>query len=96
MLEVKPDSGFEAWLLAELARRANHACVESVTEFRTAAKAVTRAGQIKDRERHEKDDRRRIGDRRDYVLGWSNEQKIEAMIAHAAALHRPRPGWQEK
>ncbi len=54
----------------------------------TAAKAVTRAGQVKDRERHEKDDRRRIGDRREYVLGWSNQQKIEAMIAHAAALHR--------
>ncbi len=86
MLEIKPDSGFDAWLQAELARRANHACVESVAEFRTAAKAVTRAGQIKDRERHEKDDRRRIGDRREYVLGWSNEQKIEAMIAHAAAL----------
>jgi uncharacterized protein YPO0396 len=86
MLEIKPDSGFDAWLLADLARRANHVCVESVAEFRTAAKAVTRAGQIKDRERHEKDDRRRIGDRREYVLGWSNEQKIETMIAHAAAL----------
>jgi uncharacterized protein YPO0396 len=88
MLEIKPDSGFDAWLLAELGRRANHACVETVAEFRTTAKAVTRAGQIKDRERHEKDDRRRIDDRRDYVLGWSNEQKIEALIAHAATLHR--------
>ena len=57
-------------------------------ELRTGAKAVTRAGQVKDRERHEKDDRRHIGDRREYVLGWSNDQKIEAMIAHAAALQR--------
>jgi uncharacterized protein YPO0396 len=88
MLEIKPASGFEAWLLVELGRRANQACVETVAEFRTAAKAVTRAGQIKDRERHEKDDRRLLGDRREYVLGWSNEQKIEAMIAHAATLHR--------
>lgn len=87
-LEIKPNTDFEAWLTAELARRANHACVESVGEFRTAAKAVTRAGQVKDRDRHEKDDRRRIGDRRDYVLGWSNQQKVEAMIAHAAALHK--------
>jgi uncharacterized protein YPO0396 len=88
MLELKPDSGFEAWLEAELARRANHACVESATELRTAQKAVTRAGQVKDRERHEKDDRRRVGDRREYVLGWSNQQKIEAMVAHATELHR--------
>ncbi len=88
MLEIKAECGFDAWLLAELSRRANHACVESIADFRTAAKAVTRPGQVKDRERHEKDDRRSIGDRREYVLGWSNQQKIEAVIAHAGTLHR--------
>jgi uncharacterized protein YPO0396 len=86
MLEVKPGSGFDNWLGSELARRANHACVEDASELRDAAKAVTRAGQVKDRDRHEKDDRRRVDDRRNYVLGWSNEQKVEAMIAHAAEL----------
>jgi uncharacterized protein YPO0396 len=88
MLEIKADCGFNDWLLAELSRRANHACVSSIADFRTAAKAVTRAGQIKDRERHEKDDRRVISDRREYVLGWSNEQKTEAIVAHAATLQR--------
>ena len=88
MLEIKAECGFDAWLLAELSRRANHACVESIADFRTAPKAVTRSGQVKDRERHEKDDRRSIGDRREYVLGWSNQQKIEAVIAHAGTLHR--------
>jgi uncharacterized protein YPO0396 len=88
LLEIKPGTDFEPWLAAELTRRANHACVDNVGDFRTAAKAVTRAGQIKDRDRHEKDDRRAIDDRTRYVLGWSNEQKIEAVIAQAAALHR--------
>jgi uncharacterized protein YPO0396 len=88
LLEIKPDSGFGVWLKAELGRRANHACVDTIAEFRSAAKAVTRAGQIKDRERHEKDDRRRIADRREYVLGWSNQKKIEAMIEHAKTLHK--------
>ena len=87
VLEVKPDSRFEPWLESELARRANHACVDSVGDFRTTQKAVTRAGQIKDRERHEKDDRKRIDDRREYVLGWTNEAKIDALMAHATALH---------
>src|SRR6185437_885215 len=87
MLELKPGSGFEAWLSVELARRADHACVDSAAELREAIKAVTRAGQIKDRDRHEKDDRRHVGDRREYVLGWSNAQKIEALIAHAENLH---------
>ena len=88
MLEIKPGCGFEPWLLTELGRRANHTCVGSVTELRSAAKAVTRAGQVKDRDRHEKDDRRHIGDRREYVLGWSNEQKIDAMVTHAGDLQR--------
>ena len=57
MLELKPDTGFEQWLESELGRRANHACVDTMGEFRSSRKAVTRSGQVKDRERHEKDDR---------------------------------------
>ncbi|MHB1710512.1 MAG: ATP-binding protein, partial [Acidimicrobiales bacterium] len=86
MLELKPDSGFEPWLESELGRRANHACVDTMGDFRTARKAVTRAGQIKDRERHEKDDRKRIDDRREYVLGWTNQAKVDALLAHATTL----------
>lgn len=86
MLEVKPASAFEPWLQSELGRRANHACIDFVADFRTVEKAVTRGGQIKDRERHEKDDRRRIDDRRTFVLGWTNEQKINALVDDAAML----------
>ncbi|HEY5304456.1 MAG TPA: ATP-binding protein [Acidimicrobiales bacterium] len=86
MLEFKPQSGFESWLQAELARRANHSCVDTIDDFRSSARAVTRAGQIKDKDRHEKDDRRRIDDRREYVLGWTNQGKVDALLTHAAAL----------
>jgi len=88
MLETKPGSTFGPWLEAELDRRANHLCVGSVAEFRMADKAVTRHGQIKEKNRHEKDDRRRIDDRRGYVLGWTNAQKIEALIADAARIQK--------
>ncbi len=37
-------------------------------------------------ERHEKDDRSRIDDRRTYVLGWTNERKIDALIADASRI----------
>ena len=79
MLEIKPESQFEPWLKAELAKRANHACVDTIDDFRAAPRAVTRAGQIKDQERHEKDDRQRIDDRRGYVLGWTNQDKVDAL-----------------
>ena len=50
-------------------------------------RAITKAGQIKaPGGRHEKDDRKRIDDRSQYVLGWSNERKIDALLSRAAAL----------
>ncbi|MEO5837830.1 MAG: ATP-binding protein [Acidimicrobiales bacterium] len=85
-LEVRPESLFADWLQSELNRRADHACVVDTSAFNSVVKAVTRAGQIKDRDRHEKDDRRRIDDRMTYVLGWSNEQKIAALIERATTL----------
>jgi uncharacterized protein YPO0396 len=88
MLEIKPDTPFAAWLASELTRRADHACVSSVEQFRECAKAVTREGQIKSQDRHEKDDRRRIDDRTEYVLGWTNEQKVRALIADAERIQR--------
>jgi uncharacterized protein YPO0396 len=88
LLEVQPDSSFGPWLDAELTRRADHACVESIGELRQVRKGVTRAGQVKDRDRHEKNDRRRIDDRRDYVLGWDNAAKVGALVSHGAELQR--------
>ncbi len=85
-LAIKP-SPFESWLDRELARRADLECVETMAEFRRMPQAITKAGQVKGAGgRHEKDDRFRIDDRSRYVLGWSNERKIDALLSRAAAL----------
>ncbi len=85
-LEIK-ETPFSAWLERELRRRAGHDCVDTMEEFRRAARAVTRSGQIKGSGgRHEKDDRTPIDDRSSYVLGWSNEQKISALVDRARKL----------
>ncbi|MEV0294899.1 ATP-binding protein [Nocardia sp. NPDC050710] len=85
-LEIK-DSPFADWLDRELRHRADYDCVASMTEFRRAKAAVTIAGQIKGgRGRHEKDDRHRIDDRRNYVLGWSNQSKIDTLLGEATRL----------
>jgi uncharacterized protein YPO0396 len=84
-LEVR-DTPFAAWLERELASRADLECVETMTAFRRASRAITKAGQIKGGSRHEKDDRHHIGDRSRYVLGWSNERKIETLLAAATDL----------
>jgi uncharacterized protein YPO0396 len=81
------DSPFATWLERELARRADVECVETMAEFRRMPKAITKAGQVKGTSgRHEKDDRFRIDDRGRYVLGWSNERKIDALLGRAMTL----------
>ncbi len=85
-LDIK-DTVFADWLEHELARRADHECVQTMAEFRRVPKAITRAGQFKDPNgRHEKDDRHRIDDRSRYVLGWSNKRKIDALVSRAEVL----------
>ena len=79
-IEIKPGTPFEDWLETQLEERYNYLCVDNLEEFRRAPYALTRSGQVKQgRSRHEKDDRRRIGDKRHFVLGWTNEKKIMAL-----------------
>ena len=83
-LAIKPSSSLYAWLEQELAVRFDVACCATLEQFRQEAQAITQAGQIKLRgERHEKDDRYPIDDRAHYVLGWQNEEKIQALEARS-------------
>lgn len=79
-LEVRPGTGFTDWLSAQVGRRFDLACATTPAEFRSESRAITVNGQIKSGgERHEKDDRRALGDRRWYVLGWDNTDKRRAL-----------------
>jgi uncharacterized protein YPO0396 len=84
-LEVKPNTTFTQWLRAELIDAFNYRCCESLEEFQCTHRALTLHGQIRHGQfRHEKDDRRPLGDRRSYVLGWDNREKL-AFIAKELA-----------
>ncbi|EGD57103.1 ATP-binding protein [Gordonia neofelifaecis] len=79
-IDIK-EGRFEAWLERRLFERARHICAETLGEFRAAEHAVTVNGQVRSGGgRHEKDDSQRVDDRRNFVLGWSNEQKIGALF----------------
>lgn len=81
-VQIKADSAFKPWLEQQLFRRFDYLCCESLDEFQRETKALTRQGQVKAQGgRHEKDDRSRIDDRSRFVLGWSNEDKVEALEA---------------
>lgn len=72
-------------------------CVESLQAFRQADRALTREGQIKhSKARHEKDDRRAIGDKRNWVLGFDNREKLAAFQQHAQDLARTIEEFNQK
>ncbi|TSE35227.1 Chromosome partition protein Smc [Tepidimonas charontis] len=86
-LVIKPDSPHHAWLEQELQSRFDFACCDTPEQFQREARAITRAGQIKEPGgRHEKDDRSRIDNRSRYVLGWSNADKLRALRDARAQL----------
>lgn len=72
------DSPMAPWLNSMLARSYDYECVDSAAELAAGNQAVTRAGQVKrSATRHEKDDRHRVDDRSQWVLGFDNQEKIE-------------------
>jgi uncharacterized protein YPO0396 len=75
-LNVKEGSYCD-WLQAELRKRFDYACVDSIQLFRNSERALTQEGQVKhSKTRHEKDDRHSVGDRRNWVLGFNNREKL--------------------
>ncbi len=79
-IDIKPDTPFCDWLEDYMKRSfGDYICVD-VNGLQHVPFGITRQGLIKSgRIRHIKDDRRRIDDRKNYVLGWSNVEKIRAL-----------------
>lgn len=81
------EGGHADWLQSELRQRFDYACVESTQALRSAERALTREGQVKhSKTRHEKDDRRRIDDRHNWVLGFDNRDKLKLYTEQAQGL----------
>ncbi|MDH3998826.1 MAG: hypothetical protein OET90_08300 [Desulfuromonadales bacterium] len=79
-INIKPGTEFKGWLEGHLGKRFDISCCDSIEEFRNQLDAVMKSGLSKTRgDRHEKDDRRHINDRSNYVLGWNNQKKIDAL-----------------
>ncbi|MBS0349968.1 MAG: ATP-binding protein [Proteobacteria bacterium] len=85
-VNVKPGQ-YTEWMQAELKQRFDYLCVDSLQAFRSAERALTREGQIKhNKTRHEKDDRYRVDDRRYWVLGFDNREKLSVFERQAQKL----------
>ena len=79
-ITVKPDTPFDVWLEEYINRSFGDCICTDVNGLPHVPYGITKQGLIKSgRIRHTKDDRRRLDDRRNYVLGWSNTEKMKAL-----------------
>ncbi|SHL15754.1 Uncharacterized protein YPO0396 [Chitinophaga jiangningensis] len=79
-LDIKPDSAMYTWLDAYLSRTfGDYICTDTLglqhVPFGITPQGLIKSGRI----RHTKDDRRKLEDKRNYVLGWSNTEKIKTL-----------------
>ena len=79
-LDFQRDHPLTWWVERRIADRFNYLCTDEPERFARADRALTSEGFHKSgRTHHVKDDRKALGDRSQYVLGWTNEGKIQAL-----------------
>ena len=86
-IEIKADSSYSKAVKSMLFDKFNIPCVDSIDEFRRYKRALSINGQIKlNFTKHEKDDRFDINDKRRWVLGWDNFDKLETLKEELSSL----------
>lgn len=78
---------FNTFVSQQLRSHFDYVCAEDMMEFRRANRAVTINGQVKhSATRHEKDDRRSVDDRLNWVMGLDNLGKLSDFQAQARSI----------
>jgi uncharacterized protein YPO0396 len=86
-LDFHPDHKLSDWVQQQIIQQFNYTCVEDERKLQRYDMAITIEGLIKNRDRHEKDDRSNSNDASRYVMGWNNEKKKDALIAKRNKLN---------
>ena len=81
MLNFRVENELAPWVRGQVQQRFNHLACDSVEQFQLAnQKAMTKNRHTKrNRHHHNKDDRSQQGDRKWFILGWENREKISAL-----------------
>jgi uncharacterized protein YPO0396 len=81
-------SPYKEWVESEIKTKYNYICTDDLEEFKLCDKAITSRGLLKNKSRHEKDDRPEIKSRQQYVLGWDTKEKIAALREKSESLDK--------
>ncbi|PWV53502.1 ATP-binding protein [Chitinophaga sp. S165] len=86
-LDFHPDHKLSPWVQQQIIQHFSYVCVDSEKGLQRNDMAITVEGLIKNRDRHEKDDRGGSNDASRYVMGWNNERKKDALISKRNKLN---------
>ncbi|WP_244156214.1 ATP-binding protein [Maribacter ulvicola] len=80
-INIKTKTPYYEWIENYLEAQFDFVCVDNLSEFERYSKmAITQNGLVKFRKgKHEKDDRKHISRRENFVLGWDNTEKVSVL-----------------
>lgn len=79
-LDFHPEHALAPWVEQQVIQQFSYSCLDDEKTLDRYDRAITLHGLIKNRDRHEKDDRSHRNDAGSYVMGWNNERKKETLI----------------
>lgn len=74
-IEVKQNHPLHNWLLSYVVQHFSYICTDETEIISHSERALTSTGLIKNGEKHEKDDRKKMRENFVQVLGWDNTEK---------------------
>ena len=75
-LKLRDGHALLPWVRAELEERFDYRCCDLIEDFQSVhGPAITPERHIRNRDHHTKDDRERVSDPANFVLGWDNRDK---------------------
>ncbi len=85
-LDFHPEHKLAKYVEQRIIQQFNYVALDDDKILERYDKAITINGLIKNRARHEKDDRAKQNDPSQYVMGWNSEKKKEALITQRGKL----------
>lgn len=86
-IEIKQNHPLYNWLLSYASQHFSYVCTDDTEIISKSEKALTSTGLIKNGEKHEKDDRRKMRENFVQVLGWDNTEKRKMLSSQFDKLN---------
>lgn len=78
-LDIRDSGIYSKWVEQQLVDRFDYFCTDDLDVFHGSQQALTSNGLIRNKDRHEKDDRPNRRNKLTYTLGWDNRETVQLL-----------------